>query len=163
MLAPSERQVTTFHCCQCHSCCLPPLPHPAAPLTPRGQGLRGTGSLGGRCPGAGRALLGALPSDVLCSFSQSGGRSGRLVLFFSLCVPKSCRRFAQGRLLRTVANRGSSGGLSTFSQVCGALAGRGKAAGYQALAELPGAQSPVLPSASTVSSGLARRKRVLRG
>lgn len=66
-----------------------------------------------------RVLLGALTSGVLCSFSQSRGRSGGLVLFFSLCVPKSCLSFERGRLLGTVANRGSSGELNTSTRCAG--------------------------------------------
>lgn len=49
---------------------------------------------------------------------------------------------------------GLSGQLRTLNQVCGALAGNGKTAGYQppAFAELPVCSGPCLPTSASIVS-----------
>lgn len=62
----------------------------------------------------GPLLLGSLPAFSAC-FSQSGGLSSGLVLFFSLCFPKSWPGFERGSLLGTVANRGRTSGAESMT------------------------------------------------
>lgn len=72
-------------------------------------------------------LPGVLPSAFFCCFSQRGGPSSCLALFFSHCFSKSYGVLNGAASLGAAGTRGSSGGLRALNQVCGALAGKGKA------------------------------------
>lgn len=106
------------------------------------------------------ALLGGCFRLSLLLFPEQG-QVRCLVLFFPLCFPKSCWNFEQGSCLGQRQTGGSSGGRRTFSQVCWAVAGRGKAAGDRApaFASFPRAQSPVLTPPQPAESHHLRPRR----